>query len=226
MAAPSGQRSAQSHAMTFYHPVQVEKISEDIFSVNGTPADCVAIALNHILKSDLPDIIVSGINHGLNVGIDVNYSGTVGAATEAALMGYRAIAVSLDSVGMDEQTLEAHFATASNIVGQTLDQLAHFDWPRMEVLNINVPANPKSISVAECGGLSLYQPHIEELASKSQSGLKVYLIGGLARFEQNDMSQDVALISKEYVTFSFVMAKQSSTKSNQILNKIIGYIQL
>jgi 5'-nucleotidase len=226
MAAPSGQRSAQSHSMTFYNPIQVEKISEDIFSVNGTPADCIAIALNHILKDDLPDIIVSGINHGLNVGIDVNYSGTVGAATEAALMGYKAIAVSLDSVDMDSDTLEKHFLKTSDIVGQILQKSKSFEWPKLEILNINVPANPKSISVAECGGLSLYVPHIEELPSKSQPNLKLYLIGGVARCEPGDMSQDVSLVSQNFVTISFVIAKQSSTKSNENLRNLIGSIQI
>ena len=179
-----------------------------------------------ILKENLPDIIVSGINHGLNVGIDVNYSGTVGAATEAALMGYRAIAVSLDSVGMNSDTLEKSFLKASEIVGQVLEKSNSFEWPKLEVLNINVPANPKSVSVAECGGLSLYVPHIEELPSKSQPDLKLYLIGGVARCEPGDMSQDVSLISQNMVTFSFVIAKQSSTKSNENLKNLVEFIQI
>lgn len=226
LVAPSGQRSAQSHSMTFYLPVQVEKISEDIFSVSGTPADCVAIALNHILKSNLPDIVVSGINHGFNVGIDVNYSGTVGAATEAALMGYKAIAVSMDTVDLEKTVLESHLLKTAVVVEEVLKKSHFMEWPPFEVLNINVPVNPKSLAVADCGGQSLYVPHIEELSSQSQKNLKVYLIGGVARHEPNDSSQDVSMVSKNCVTMSFIMAKQSSTKSNENLKKLVESIQI
>jgi 5'-nucleotidase len=97
VVAPSGEQSAQSHAMTFYQPIRVRQILENTYAVDGSPADCVALALTKILPPhEKPDFVIAGINHGLNVGIDVNYSGTVGAATEASLMGYKAIAVSAD----------------------------------------------------------------------------------------------------------------------------------
>ena len=115
MVAPRSERSAQSHSMSFYLPVQVEQISEDIYSVTGTPADCVAIGISHILKNNAPDIVISGINHGFNVGIDVNYSGTVGAATEAALMGYKAIAVSMDNVTTSLELLNKNFQIISSM---------------------------------------------------------------------------------------------------------------
>jgi len=221
LAAPSGQRSAQSHSMTFYQPVQVEQIAHDVFSINGTPADCVVIALSHILKNNPPDMVVSGVNHGLNVGIDVNYSGTVGAATEAALMGHKAIAVSLDHVDIQPENLDAQFLTAAKVVAQIIEKSNSFTWPKLEVLNVNVPANPKSFSLAECGGLSLYEPHTEEFVSVGKSNLKVYLIGGLSRCDPEDMSQDVSLVSKNVVTLSFIAAKQSSTKSNSNLQSLL-----
>jgi len=224
MVAPHGQRSAQSHSMSFYRPIQVVKIADDIFSADGTPADCIAVALSHILKKSPPDIVISGINHGLNVGIDVNYSGTVGAATEAALIGYKAIAVSMDNVGVPNTDLEALFLKTSQIVAQILNQTDKIQWPKLEILNINVPLEAKSIAVANCGGESLYVPHIEELVSRAQDDTKVYLIGGVARNAPNDMSQDVSLVSKHCATLSFIAAKQSSTQSNKNLQKIIEHI--
>lgn len=226
VVAPNGERSAQSHAMTFYQPVCVTQVSENVYAVDGSPADCAAIALTHILKTDPPDFVVSGINHGLNVGIDVNYSGTVGAATEAALMGFRAIAVSADTDSLQPDSLESLFTQAAHIVEQVISNSSSMDWPNLEILNINVPQKAKNIAFAECGGESLYVPHIEELIPSQKKNTKIYLIGGLARFEAQDMSQDVSLITTNHVTLSFVRTKQSSSGRNKNLEKIIGSIKL
>ncbi|MES2615955.1 MAG: 5'/3'-nucleotidase SurE [Bdellovibrionota bacterium] len=224
MVAPKSERSAQSHAMTFYQPVQVEQISHDIYAVSGTPADCVAIGISRVLKDNCPDIIVSGINHGFNVGVDVNYSGTVGAATEAALMGHKALAVSMDNVTPSVELLEENFKNTAKLVGKILANIQNMDWPKQQVLNVNVPLNYKSIAVAQCGGESLYVPHIEEFSSQPRKELKVYLIGGIARYEPKDLSQDVSLVESGYATLSFIAARQSSTESNKNLEKILGFI--
>ena len=89
VVAPSEERSGQSHAMTFFRPVLSKEVSPGVWAVHGTPADCATIGLQQLFSDNLPDLVVSGINHGLNVGWDVNYSGTVGAATEAALLGHK-----------------------------------------------------------------------------------------------------------------------------------------
>lgn len=227
VVAPSGQRSAQSHSMSFYQAVQVEKISSSVFSVNGTPADCVAIGLSHILKNSPPDFVLSGINHGLNVGIDVNYSGTVGAATEAALMGHRAIAVSMDipSEATPEET-HTQFNKTSQFIGQILEHAHLVEWPKFEVLNVNAPFHAKGFRSAECGGESLYIPGIEEITPKKQENIKLYLIGGGSRYEPKDMSQDVSLVSSGYVTLSFVRAKQGSTQSNLSLSQMVPHLKL
>jgi 5'-nucleotidase len=225
MVAPRSERSAQSHAMTFYLPVQVEQVFDDIFSVTGTPADCVAIALTHILKNQKPDIVISGINHGLNVGIDVNYSGTVGAATEAALMGYKAIAVSLDRETSSSHLLENAFTRTAELTANVLRYIHQIEWPKQQVLNINMPLVQNDIAIAHTGSESLYVPHIEELPSNTQKELKVYLIGGISRFEPKDLSQDVSLVESGLATLSFIAARQSSTDNNRNLEKVIGLIK-
>lgn len=226
VVAPNGERSALSHAMTFYQPIRVRQVSHAIYAVDGTPADCAALGLNKILAHDPPDFVISGINHGLNVGIDVNYSGTVGAATEAALMGFRAIAISADTDDLESVELEKIFHLSSRIVGQVLEKSSQLDWPKLEILNINIPNHAISVSLAECGGESLYVPHIEEMNPKQKKEMKIYLIGGISRHGPLDMSQDVSLITSNNVTLSFVRAKQSSTQSNHRLEKIIGSIQI
>src|SRR5215218_3795099 len=94
IVAPITEASAIGHALTLRRPLRIEELRPRVFAVDGTPTDCVNIAVTTILKG-LPDLVVSGINKGLNIGDDVTYSGTVAGALEAALLGYPAIAVSL-----------------------------------------------------------------------------------------------------------------------------------
>lgn len=221
IVAPAGERSAQSHAMSFYHAIQVDEVTPSIYAVHGTPADCIAIALSAILKNDPPDFILSGINHGLNVGVDVNYSGTVGAATEAALMGYKAIAISADThlVRSKKEALNQLFQNAASFIGFLLERHDKIKWPKFQILNVNVPRISKGVRVGACGGESLYMPDIEEMIPKKYKNKKLYYIGGTKRFEPNDMSQDVSLISSGYTTLSFIQAKQSSQGCHQTLHQ-------
>lgn len=100
VAAPNREKSATGHAITMHSPITVKNITrfgKDVkaFSINGTPADCIKLSLDVLLKEDIPDLVVSGINNGPNLGTDVIYSGTVSGAIEAAIMGLPAIAVSM-----------------------------------------------------------------------------------------------------------------------------------
>ena len=94
IVAPTREMSAIGHALTLHHPLRLEHIRDSTYALDGTPTDCVNIAVAAVLKG-LPDLVVSGINRGLNVGDDVTYSGTVAGAMEGALLGVPAIAVSL-----------------------------------------------------------------------------------------------------------------------------------
>jgi len=98
VCAPDSEQSASSHALSLNRPLRLTRHGEDVFSVDGTPADSVYIALNEpAILPDTPDLIISGMNHGLNLGQDVFYSGTVAAAREGALQGHPALAVSADT---------------------------------------------------------------------------------------------------------------------------------
>jgi len=93
IVAPQTEASAVGHALTLRRPLRVDHVSDGVYSVDGTPTDCVNIAIDQILQHK-PDLIVSGINKGFNIGDDVTYSGTVAGALEGALLGFQAIAVS------------------------------------------------------------------------------------------------------------------------------------
>src|SRR5262245_42408605 len=94
--APIGEASAIGHALTLRRPLRLEHVGKGVFSVDGTPTDCVNVAIAHVFKQ-LPDLVVSGINKGWNLGDDVTYSGTVAGALEGALLGVPSLAVSLRS---------------------------------------------------------------------------------------------------------------------------------
>jgi len=134
VVAPIEEASAIGHALTLRHPLRLERITDRIFAVDGTPTDCVNVAVTQVLKT-LPDLIVSGINKGWNLGDDVTYSGTVAGALEAALLGIPAIAVSLKA------TRSAYdFAPAARVAAAIADAVLRKPLPSRTFLNINVPA--------------------------------------------------------------------------------------
>ncbi len=141
VVAPESEQSAVGHAISLITPLRVKKVSLDGgvqgWAVSGTPADCVKIALSELLPEP-PQMVVSGLNLGPNVGINVLYSGTVSAATEASILGVRAIAVSLNSYKD-----EADFAAAARLARETVARLRSWPgWKKGVCLNINLPALP------------------------------------------------------------------------------------
>ena len=133
VVAPHTEASAVGHALTLRRPLRVEKIRHQVFSVDGTPTDCVNIAIDELM-TEPPHIVVSGINKGLNVGDDVTYSGTVAGAFEAALLGYAGVAVSLERGGG-----EADFGPAAALAAEIVAAVLAKGLPFRTFLNVNVP---------------------------------------------------------------------------------------
>ncbi|GFO66981.1 5'-nucleotidase SurE [Geomonas limicola] len=139
VVAPDRERSAVGHALTLHHPLRAARIADNIYSVDGTPTDCVNLGI-HSLLSFRPDLVVSGINRGANVGDDVTYSGTVAAAFEATLMGIPAIAVSL-------VTREAgtNYQAAAGCAARIAEHVLSKGLPPDTFLNVNVPDLPAEL---------------------------------------------------------------------------------
>jgi 5'-nucleotidase len=142
VVAPEREQTAVGHAITLADPIRVRRVRRNgsFFghAVSGTPADCVKIAVLELLDSP-PDLVVSGVNAGPNVGINVLYSGTVSAATEAAIMGLPALAFSLDAY------VEPDFEPAAQVAAAlvaALEPIIPDDWPEGVCLNVNVPNLP------------------------------------------------------------------------------------
>lgn len=135
VVAPDRNRSAASSSLTLDRPLRVTRVSQDFYHVDGTPSDCVHLAVTGFLDQE-PDLVVSGINHGANLGDDVIYSGTVAAAMEGRFLGLPTIAVSL--VG---RKLE-HFDTAARVAAALVRKIDRSSLPSDTVLNVNVPDRP------------------------------------------------------------------------------------
>ena len=134
VVAPVEEASAIGHALTLRHPLRLERIADRVFAVDGTPTDCVNVAVTQVLKA-LPDLVVSGINKGWNLGDDVTYSGTVAGALEAALLGIPALAISLKST-----RAEYDFGPAARIAAAIADAVLRRPLPSRTFLNINIPS--------------------------------------------------------------------------------------
>jgi 5'/3'-nucleotidase len=170
VVAPDRNRSGASNSLTLDAPLRVEQVSDRVYFVNGTPTDCVHVAISGLLDEE-PDMVVSGINHGANLGDDVLYSGTVAAAMEGRFLGLPAIAVSL--VLGEAQNFDAAAAITAKLVRQIVDD----PLPRDTILNINVPDGPMpppEIAVTRLGFRHKSEPVVRAFDPK---GDPIYWIG-------------------------------------------------
>ncbi len=143
VVAPETEQSATSHSLTLRRPLRARRLDEQRYSVDGTPTDCVLVAHRHIMVERPADLVLSGINHGANLGEDVTYSGTVAAAMEAALLGVRAIAFS--QLRQDDGKIS--WDTAERFGPDIVRRAMTLDWPADLLLNVNFPAvGPDEVS--------------------------------------------------------------------------------
>ncbi len=169
--APDRNRSAASNSLTLHDPLRVSKVGENRFRVNGTPSDCVHLALTGYLDEE-PDLVVSGINHGANLGDDVIYSGTVAAAMEGRFLGLPTIAVSL--VGHKLK----YFDTAARVATELVQKLDRDPLPAEFIFNVNVPNRPyeelAGIKVARLGFRHKSEPVVK---SEDPHGRTIFWVG-------------------------------------------------
>lgn len=169
VVAPAYEMSAASHSLTLMRPLRIDKIDERHYSVDGTPTDCVTLAMSHILKDNLPNLVVSGINKGGNLGDDVTYSGTVAGALEASIYGLPGIAVSL------VQRVDFDFTHAAALARDLAERVLGDGLPQGTLLNVNVPPGTiRGIRVTK-QGTKIIKPTIIEGTDPRQR--KYYWIG-------------------------------------------------
>ncbi len=170
VVAPDREQSASSHAISLHRPLRLYEMGPRWYAVDGTPTDAVYMGLNHVLRTARPDVVVSGINHGPNLGNDVLYSGTVAAAMEGALLGVHALAISLASAPPHAFDDAARFAAA------LARRIVETPQPAPLLLNVNVPPGPiRGWRLARLGKRTYGNEVVEKVDPR---GRKYYWIGG------------------------------------------------
>lgn len=213
VVAPDRERSAVGHALTLHHPLRAMELSPSVFAVDGTPTDCVNLGIHNLLAFK-PDIVISGINRGANLGDDVTYSGTVSAAMEATLMGIPAFAVSLVT-GLEE----GDYHPAARFAAKLALTIFENGLPADTFLNVNVPDSP---------GPGLFAPLITRQGKRHYDGLiidkidprgrKYYWIGN---GEQNFMDiegTDYYAVSRGYISITPLHLDLTNYNSMDALN--------
>lgn len=192
--APDREQSAQSHALTLTRPLRVEEISEGMMSVDGTPTDCVMLALRGLLDRR-PDLVISGINNGANLGDDVIYSGTVAGAAEATILGVPAIAVSMVDPARTDIAWAAEIAL--KVAGTVMEK----SLPGGIFLNVNIPPEwtGKQFEIT-CLGTRSYRDVITR--KLDPRGRPYYWIGGQMEAWKGTGKSDFAAISRGNVSIT------------------------
>ncbi len=200
VVAPDQERSAASNSLTLSHPLRVKQFPfpvnvEAALAVSGTPADCAKFALANVFK-DKPDMVVSGINRGPNMGVDVFYSGTVAAAFEGAFKGISSFAVSLDSF-----SATADFSIAAKWAANLIKQIATTQGAAARVYNINVPAIEdsliKGVCVTRTGKIDYAESYHER---EDPNGKPYYWVCGNPRILDSALEFDVGAVKSGFVS--------------------------
>lgn len=194
IVAPDQEKSASSLSLTLHHPLRVKSIQENIYAVDGTPADCVYLAVQRIMPR-YPDILISGINHGPNLGQqDISYSGTVAGAKQGAFLRIPSLAVSL----IPDEDGDFAFEASAKIVHAFARKIMDSPLPQGIALNINIPPPPlKGIVLAKLGE-KRYNPQVIE--NEDPRGRLYYWIGTGQVKAMGDEKSDVMIIKQGYIT--------------------------
>jgi 5'-nucleotidase len=196
VVAPTSERSAQSHSLTMHKPLRLHAHGDRRFAVSGTPADCVYLGLHHVLAAARPDLVVSGINHGTNLGNDVHYSGTVAGAREARLQGVASIAISLERGDGPLQ-----WDTAAHVAARVVEGVGANPLPPGVFLNVNVPNVPLAAlrGLRACAlGERFYASRVD--ARVDTRGQPYFWLGGPHSHFGEDPETDGPLLEQGWAT--------------------------
>lgn len=216
--APERERTCIGHAITIHKPLRIKEAGEGLFSTNGTPADCVLLGTRVLLKKR-PDLVISGINKGPNMGQDVNYSGTVAAAKEGAFLGIPSMAISISA------RTDYLFGDAIAIITGIIEKTSGITFPDHTFLNINIPNIPQhnieGFMVTRLGKRIYNDAVIERVDPR---GGKYYWIGGNGVSHENIEGTDFYAIEKGCVSITPLGLDITSHNSIDIFKGHFGSI--
>jgi len=205
VVAPDRERSAAGHSLTLQTPLRVEEVdpkygAKRCWMTTGTPGDCVKLAINAILsEEEKPDLVISGINHGPNLGADILYSGTVSCAMEGAMMGYPSIATSLASMRSEYED----FKVTAAFVAELISKLDTYKIPPKTILNVNVPGLEKEdiagIAVTELGSRMFTDEYERRVDPR---GKVYYWMAGELITEPDDANTDISAVRNNLISIT------------------------
>lgn len=224
--APDRDRTSCGHGITLGEPVRIKEMGADRYSCTGKPADCVLIGLGHLMRGNSPDLVLSGINHGANLGQDRYYSGTIAAAREAAFRNIPAIATSLVTKSVREVE---HFETAAKVIKHLINANIHKDLPPLSLININIPNLPweelAGIELTELG-FQEYTFDVEERLDTR--GRKYFWLGGKYQGAQDIADTDgncvragkVSVNLQTFEVWNMLTHEQKCSAKKQLADKL------
>lgn len=225
VVAPDRERSAAGHSLTLHTPLRVEELEESksgakrTWVTNGTPGDCVKLGINAILApEEQPDFVISGINHGPNLGSDILYSGTVSCAMEGAMLGVPSIAVSLASM----QSEYEDFKFTARFVVSLLKKLKDFQFPPKMLLNVNVPAldddDILGVAITELGRKMFTDNYEKRIDPR---GKVYYWMAGELISEPSTANTDIAAVRNNKISITPVTFEMTRKQTMADLDGIL-----
>jgi 5'-nucleotidase len=201
VCAPATERSAAGHAITIFDPIRAMPVEKENglkgVAIDGTPADCVKLAVSFLHKDNPPDLVVSGINLGSNTGISVLYSGTVSAASEAAILGVPAVAISLCTYQ------DPHWETAARVAADIVGKVAENPLPDGVLLNVNIPNLPydelKGMKAGQMGRSRFIEKFTEH---RDPRGNYYYWLDGDMKLLDDHAETDERLVNQGYISLT------------------------
>ena len=198
--APEHEKSGAGHSLTLHRPLRCTEVEEGRFAVNGTPTDCVLLGVKHLLKNTPPDLVLSGINSGSNLGDHISHSGTIAAAMEGTLLGLPSIALSMTHASYDAKPL---WETARHYAPDIIRKLIKTEWPHNVLMNVNFPAvkpnEVKGVRITHQGWRKINEGMSERIDPR---GRPYYWLSGSPRESEHSMDSDLGAIHHGYISIT------------------------
>lgn len=216
VVAPEQDQSGASHSLTLSQPLRIREVGHQKFAINGTPTDCVMIALKHILKGLDVDLVLSGINSGSNLASDITYSGTIAAALEGAIMGVKSTAISM--CGKPNEPY--YWDTAEKYLSNILQEILAIDLSPDVYLNINIPpVQPEKVTGVKITSQALITNDEGLVERVDPRGKSYYWIGGVNYNKNPEVGTDLHAINSGAISITPLSLDLTHDDTLSILKK-------
>ena len=223
VVAPEIEQSGAGHSLSLRRPLRVRKLNNRRFAVDGTPTDCVLMAINEVMKDNPPDLVLSGINHGGNLGEDTTYSGTIAAAMEATLLGYPAIALSqyIEGDTGPGYGKKLRWAASEAHAAATIRKIVSIRWPRDVFINVNFPGvDGDAVSGTAVTREGRRKLGDEILKSTDPRGENYYWIGAQQRSTRYGAGTDLEAVEKGAISITPMSMDLTHRPTMRAFNKV------